>query len=167
MKSFFILATALATVTPLVAADGGTFINNCPVPVYARSATCQDTGHDATIVGPGETYEHNLSSTGSNCNRAIKIATSVEGLDSDCYNVEWVVDDAGELWYNLSHDHGNPVQEFARTMTVEGCDDIVRCEKGDDSCDYPVLKNCKKPQGVTAQSDGSVQGHGVVRFNLC
>jgi hypothetical protein len=159
MKTFTLLSTAIAALLSLASADGGSFTNNCPTPVYARSATCQNSGHDATLVQPGTTYEHNLSSTGAGCNRAIKISDSIEGLDSDCYNVEWVVDALGEMWYNLSHDHGNPFEHFRRTMSVDGCEDVIQCEEGDSSCDYPVLKNCNSK--IKAAEVGSVH------FSLC
>lgn len=159
MKAFSTIVASFAALTSVVSADGGSFINNCGVAVYARSATCQNTGHDATLVQPGETYDHNLASTGVGCNRAIKVANSVEGLDDNCYNVEWVVDASGEMWYNLSHDHGDPVNEFKRTMKVDGCDDVIQCEAGDSSCDYPVLMNCNSPLKA------ATPGH--VFFNMC
>lgn len=159
MKTFAFLAAAVATLASVVSADQGSFINNCQKAVYARSATCENTGHDSTLVQPGEVYDHNLVSSSPGCNRAIKIATSVEGLDSDCYNVEWVIDVNGILWYNLSHDHGDPVNEFRRTMAVDGCEDVIQCEAGDSSCDYPILKTCNdqlKPATI-----------GQVHFSLC
>lgn len=164
MKNF-ILSTIFAAMASLVSADGGAFNNNCGVAVYARSATCENTGHDATLVQPGETYDHNLSSSSPGCNRAIKIATSVNGLDSDCYNVEWVIDTNDEMWYNLSHDHGDPVGEFKRTMAVDGCEDVIQCEAGDSSCDYPILKSCTSAQMASAA--GTSQQPGFVHFNMC
>lgn len=131
-KTTILLTTALTTFLPLTSDDGGSFTHNCPTPIYTRSATCETSGHDATLVQPGSTYDHNLYSRNPGCNRATKISDSEDGLDSDCYNVEWVVDTTGEMWYNLSHDHGNPFKDLKRTMSVEGCEEVIRCEEGEE-----------------------------------
>lgn len=38
----------------------------------------------------------------------------------ELYQVEYTIDEKGAIWYNLSHENGNPFKEVARYLFVNG-----------------------------------------------
>jgi hypothetical protein len=138
------------------ASINGHVINNCPMTIYARPATCRDSGVDTVAIGPGESYTHPQPANNDDCNRAIKLSidTTIDSEGASVYNIEYVQTD-DKLWYNLSHDAGNPFTAYARTMTVSNCDAALHCAAGNDgsACDYPMLYDCMNA--------------GDVHFQLC
>lgn len=157
MRTFSVVALALAALTSTVsAAINGHVINNCPFTIYARPATCSDTGSDTIAVASGDSYTHPNPADNDNCNRAIKLSadTTIDSEGASVYNIEYVMTD-DDLWYNLSHDAGNPFTNSSRTLTVSNCDESLHCPAGNDGsmCDYPMLYDCMNA--------------GDVHFQLC
>ncbi|KAF2647424.1 hypothetical protein K491DRAFT_699638 [Lophiostoma macrostomum CBS 122681] len=157
MRTVSVVALALAALASTVSAlINGHVINNCPMTIYARPATCSDTGTETIPIGPGESWTHPQPADNDDCNRAIKLSadTVIDSEGASVYNIEYVQSN-DDLWYNLSHDAGNPFTEYARTLTVSSCSESLHCAAGNDgsACDYPMLYDCMNA--------------GDVHFQLC
>jgi|TARA_R110002003_G_scaffold9_21_gene565 hypothetical protein len=70
------------------------------------------------------------------------------------YEFNWALED-NLMWYNLSHEDGNPFTDVCREFGAHnGCPGL-RCEAGNDggACDYDIQTDCRK--------------HGAMQGSLC
>jgi hypothetical protein len=64
------------------------------------------------------------------------------------YEFNWALEN-NRIWYNLSHENGNPFTDVSRKMTMASCPTLV-CSAGNDggACDYPMQMDCGLLAGV-------------------
>ncbi|KAF1916968.1 hypothetical protein BDU57DRAFT_539194 [Ampelomyces quisqualis] len=155
---FAVLLTLLAftTAAPALAQDDVKFLlmNNCPFPVYVRESVAEVPGPRPwdTCANYGESKEGKLSSGGmcfgiypilkDSCGHSIKIARHPAG---PVYQFEFTwARENDRMWYNLSHEDGNPFTDVEREFSAHNWCPSLKCQAGNDGsqCDYDVQVDC-------------------------
>ncbi|KAF2655475.1 hypothetical protein K491DRAFT_678800 [Lophiostoma macrostomum CBS 122681] len=86
--------------------------NNCPFPITVTSCCCYATCTSPPITLPpnGGQYWNPLRSSANACSQTIKVSrTGAFTAPASIYQIEYNVNEKGELWYNLSSVDGDPL----------------------------------------------------------
>ncbi|KAH7075770.1 hypothetical protein BKA63DRAFT_306693 [Paraphoma chrysanthemicola] len=162
LLGFFALASAAPTKEDSVRF---LFENYCNFPVYIREAVGEHPGPRPRerCAGHGETQEKILSAGGSfwgqipllkdSCGHSVKVARKSRGPVYQ-YEFTWAREN-DLMWYNLSHEDGNPFKDVRRSFSAHNGCPSLRCEAGNDgsACDYSVQTDCGR--------------HGAMQGSLC
>ncbi|KAH7090370.1 hypothetical protein FB567DRAFT_626360 [Paraphoma chrysanthemicola] len=162
LLGFFALASAAPTKQDTVRF---LFENYCKFPVYIREAVGEHPGPRPRerCAGYGETQEKILPAGASflgqipllkdSCGHSVKVARKPLGPVYQ-YEFTWAREN-DLMWYNLSHEDGNPFTDVRRSFSAHNDCPSLLCEAGNDgrACDYSVQTDCGR--------------HGAMQGSLC
>ncbi|PSN69067.1 hypothetical protein BS50DRAFT_619758 [Corynespora cassiicola Philippines] len=125
----------------------GYVFNGCNFPLYMASATCKpNSGTAVKKINPGQGYWSEPRAYNDACSQTVKIAKDQSMKPQ--YQLEYNVRDE-LVWYNLSHEDGDPLSDFARFIEIRGAGPECKkfyCAPNTDraQCDWPdKLGVCK------------------------
>ncbi|KAF2639332.1 hypothetical protein P280DRAFT_550761 [Massarina eburnea CBS 473.64] len=144
--------------------------NNCPFSIWVYQtikASCEPqypSTKYAEVKPNSQLWLEKLSYNNS-CGMSVKMGRTRQDLvDSNVYQIEYVIDPSDRIWYNLSHVNGNPFQGLSRSLNVVGtgprCHPFY-CLAGDDG------SGCDWRASTADQFVGTCDHAEDIKFFLC